>query len=288
VTEKLNATLLRTIVVAALAGSLLGFDTAVISGTTQPLTGAFALSSVQLGITVSAALWGTVVGAIAAGTMGRRLGPRTSLIILAACYLISALGCAFSTNWSMFLAARFIGGLGMGGSSVIAPVYIAEVAPSFWRGRLVGAFQINIIAGILLDYLSNSIIGLFHLGMFEWRWQLSVAAPPAALFLVLMFGNAPSPRWLAMQGRLQEASEALERLGLPDSKAELSRILQSLQETLGARIDRLFQRKYRIPILLTIALVLFNQTIGINAVLYYPRCWLPALLGTAAYSRFSS
>ena len=282
-TEKLNATLLRTIIVAALGGSLLGFDTAVISGTTQSLTKFFALSSVELGITVSAALWGTVVGAMGAGTMGRRLGPRTSLIVLAGCYLISALGCAFSMSWSMFLAARVIGGLGMGGSSVIAPVYIAEVAPSSWRGRLVGAFQINIIVGILLAYLSNFVIGLVRLGILEWRWQLGVAAAPAALFLFLMFGNAPSPRWLAMQGRLKEAEEALERLGIPEPGAELNRIVQSLQETSSAGHDRLFQWKYRKPILLAVALALFNQTIGINAVLYY----LNDIFAMAGYDRAS-
>ena len=281
--EELNAALLRTIVVAALGGSLLGFDTAVISGTTQSLTSVFALSSVELGITVSAALWGTVVGAMGAGSMGYRLGPRTSLIILAGCYLISALGCAFATSWSMFLAARVIGGLGMGGSSVIAPVYIAEVAPSAWRGRLVGAFQINIIAGILLAYLSNSIIGLLRIGILEWRWQLGVAAAPAAVFLVLMFGNAPSPRWLAMRGRLREAREALERLGASEPDVELNRIVQSLQETFDAGNDRLFQRKYRKPILLAIALALFNQTIGINAVLYY----LNDIFAMAGYDRTS-
>ena len=282
-TEKLNATLLRTILVAALAGSLLGFDTAVISGTTRSLTSVFALSSVELGITVSAALWGTVVGAMGAGSMGRRLGPRTSLTILAGCYLISALGCALSPGWPTFLAARFIGGLGMGGSSVIAPVYIAEVAPALWRGRLVGAFQINIIAGILLAYLSNFVSGLFRLGMLEWRWQLGVAAAPAALFLFLMFGNATSPRWLAMQGRLQEAEQALKRLGVPEPHAELNRILQSLQETFGEGSDRLFQWRYRKPILLAVALAVFNQTIGINAVLYY----LNDIFSMAGYDRTS-
>lgn len=282
-TEKLNATLLRTTIVAALGGALLGFDTAVISGTTHALSSIFRLSSVELGITVSAALWGTVAGAIGAGGMGRRLGPSTSLLVFAGCYLVSALGSAFSTNWSMFLAARFVGGLGMGGSSVIAPVYIAEVAPSPWRGRLVGAFQINIIVGILLAYLSNAVIGLFSLGALEWRWQLGVATIPALMFLVLMFGNPPSPRWLALQGRLQEAGDALKRLGVPETGAELDRIVKSLRESFGAGHERLFQRTYRKPIFLAVALAVFNQTIGINAVLYY----LNDIFAAAGYDRAS-
>src|SRR5688572_14547239 len=159
-TQTLNVTLIRTVLVAALGGSLLGFDTAVIAGSTQGLTQVFGLTPTGLGFTVSAALWGTVIGAMAAGSLGRVLGGRASLLILAACYLISALGCAFSPSWTWLLMFRFIGGLGMGGSSVIAPVYIAEIAPAAWRGRLVGAFQINIIGGILLAYLSNYVIGL--------------------------------------------------------------------------------------------------------------------------------
>src|SRR5580692_10225383 len=180
----LNGAMLRIVVVAALGGSLLGFDTAVIAGATRSLTGVFHLSPGEIGFTVSAALWGTVVGAMSSGLLERRFGGRTSLIFLAACYLVSALGCAFSVDWLSLIAFRFIGGLGMGGSSVIAPVYIAEVAPAAWRGRLVGAFQINIIVGILLAYLSNYLIGLASLGALEWRWQLGIAAAPAAVFLL--------------------------------------------------------------------------------------------------------
>src|SRR5262245_18450718 len=128
--------------------------------------------------------------------LSRRYGGQKSLLILASCYLISALGCAFSTEWAWLLLFRFVGGLGMGGSSVIAPVYIAEVAPAAWRGRLVGAFQINIIGGILLAYFSNTLIGLGAFGALEWRWELGVAALPAVIFLVTLLGNPPSARWL--------------------------------------------------------------------------------------------
>jgi len=279
----LNGTLLRSVTVAALGGSLLGFDTAVISGATHSLTHTFALTPGELGITVSAALWGTVVGAIGAGPFGRKLGARTGLLILAACYMVSALGCAVSPSWAPLLLFRFIGGLGMGGSSVIAPVFIAEVAPSAWRGRLVGAFQINIIVGILLAYFSNYLIGLFSLGTLEWRWQLGIAAIPAAIFLITLFGNPPSARWLAVQGRRQEALEALRKLGSPDPQAELALILAALAEPRQAGGDRLFQWRHRRPIALAILLAMFNQLIGINAVLYY----LNDIFAMAGFSRTS-
>jgi sugar porter (SP) family MFS transporter len=265
----LNGTLIRTVLAAALGGSLLGFDTAVIAGSTQSLTQVFGLTPAELGFTVSAALWGTVVGAMAAGPLGRGLGGRTSLLILAACYLISALGCASSHSWTSLLLFRFVGGLGMGGSSVIAPVYIAEIAPANWRGRLVGAFQINIIGGILLAYLSNYAIGLFALGDAEWRWQLGIAAAPAALFLLMLIGIPQSARWLAAQGRLAEAEEVLRKLGSPSPAIELANIRVSLEADVGPRADRLLQWRYRRPILLALVLAMFNQLIGINAVLYY-------------------
>lgn len=265
----LNGRLVRTVLAAALGGSLLGFDTAVIAGAIQSLITTFELSPAELGFTVSAALWGTVAGAMGAGALGRRFGGRTSLLILAACYLISALGCAFSHSWASLLLFRFIGGLGMGGSSVIAPVYIAEVAPPAWRGRLVGAFQINVIGGILLAYFSNYLIGLASLGALEWRWQLGVAAAPAALFFLMLLGIPPSARWLAMRGRLDESQAVLRKLGSPNPEAELARILASLEEDAGPSPDRLFQWRYRRPILLAVALAMFNQLIGINAVLYY-------------------
>ena len=281
--EALNGTLLRSVAVTALGGSLLGFDTAVISGATQSLTHTFALTPGELGITVSAALWGTVVGAIGAGPLGRRLGARTSLLLLAAFYVVSAIGCAVSPAWAPLLLFRFIGGLGMGGSSVIAPVYIAEVAPSAWRGRLVGAFQINIIVGILLAYFSNYLIGLGSFGALEWRWELGVAAIPAVIFLVTLLGNPPSARWLAMQGRRQEARETLLKLGSRDPDAELALILASLDEPRSAQADRLFQWRHRRPITLAILLATFNQLIGINAVLYY----LNDIFAMAGFSRTS-
>jgi sugar porter (SP) family MFS transporter len=265
----LNAAMLRIVVVAALGGSLLGFDTAVIAGATHSLTGVFHLSPGEIGFTVSAALWGTVIGAMSSGLLERRFGGRTSLIVLAACYLVSALGCAFAVGWPSLVAFRFIGGLGMGGSSVIAPVYIAEVAPAAWRGRLVGAFQINIIVGILLAYLSNYLIGLASLGALEWRWQFGVAALPAALFFLMLFGNPPSARWLVLRGRFEDARRVLGLLGSVDCDAEIGVIVASLGNASSATNDRLFQWRYRRPIVLAVSLAMFNQLVGINAVLYY-------------------
>jgi SP family arabinose:H+ symporter-like MFS transporter len=279
----LTSTLVRIVIVAALGGALLGFDTAVISGAIHSLTITFGLSPAQLGMTVSSALWGTVIGAIGAGPLGRRLGGRTSLLILGLCYLISALGCAISPNWLMFLLFRIVGGLGIGGSSVIAPVFIAEVAPTAWRGRLVGAFQINIVVGILLAYLSNYFISVATLGALEWRWQLGAAAIIAAIFLVMMLGNPQSARWLLMKGRLSEAKAVLRQLGSPSPEAEVATISGSLAEEGGAQADRLFQWKYRKPITLAVLIAIFNQFTGINAVLYY----LNDIFGMARFDRAS-
>jgi len=171
----INRYIVRSTFVGALGGLLFGFDTAVISGTTAGLTHAYALSHGQLGFTVAIALVGTVIGAATAGSLGQRYGSREMLRITAILYVLSALGCAFAPSWTFLLAARFLGGLGIGGSSVLGPVYIAELAPPKLRGRLVGTFQINIVVGILLAYLSNYLIGLLNLGAMEWRLQLGIA-----------------------------------------------------------------------------------------------------------------
>lgn len=267
--DRLNTYLLRTIVVGALGGLLFGFDTAVISGTTHSITAVFGLTPGELGFTVSSALWGTVVGAMFSGILGQRIGSRNSLLLLAGCYLLSALGCAFAWNWAALLLFRFIGGLGIGGSSVVGPVYIAEVSPANWRGRMVGCFQINIVIGILVAYFSNYLIGLRSLGASEWRWEFGVAALPALFFLLLLIRNPPSPRWLATQGRTAEARAVLEALGSGNPDRELAEIVASLEETHSEHSERLFQRKYRKPILLAIGIAMFNQLAGINAVLYY-------------------
>ena len=175
-----NAYLLRSATVAALGGLLFGFDTAVISGATHALTATYGLTPKMLGVTVSSALAGTVIGSAFAGGPADRYGRKACLQILAVLYVITSIGCALAWNWEAFLFFRALGGLAIGGSSVIGPMYIAEIAPAAKRGRLVGMFQFNIVAGILLAYLSNYLVGLASLGDAEWRWKLGIPAVPAA------------------------------------------------------------------------------------------------------------
>ena len=279
----LNRFLVRSAVTGALGGLLFGFDTAVIAGTTYALSEHFVLSPFQLGFTVSIALWGTVLGAMCAGGIGQRIGSRAMLRIMAVLYVLSAMGCALAWSWPVFLIARFLGGLGIGGSSVLGPVYIAELAPAKYRGRLVGLFQINIVVGILLAYFSNFFIASFHLGAAEWRWEFGVSAVPAVLFLLMLFRIPHSPRWLVTQRRLDEARETLVTMGTPDPQAELEIIVASIHLESRSRDEPLFKRKYLVPILLVIAIAAFNQLSGINAVLYY----LNDIFVSASFSRLS-
>jgi MFS transporter, SP family, arabinose:H+ symporter len=265
----MNSYLARSALVAALGGLLFGFDTVVIAGATQPLTVAYHLTDTMLGITVAAALIGTILGAMFGGIPGDRYGRRASLQITAVLYLLSALGCAIVFNWPSFLAIRFIGGLGIGASSVLGPMYIAEIAPPSKRGRLVGIFQFNIVFGILVAYLSNYLIGTMGFGAAEWRWKLGVSGIPAALFALLLFGIPESPRWLARRGRLREAEDVLRATGDPNAHVDMTEIAASVDDGKGARSEPLFIRRYRFPIFLAISIGMFNQLSGINAVLYY-------------------
>src|SRR5437016_13510837 len=218
---KLNAYLLKSTVVAALGGLLFGFDTAVISGTTSALASTYDLSPTLLGVTVASALYGTILGAMLAGWPGERYGRRDSLRGMAILYLVSALGCAAAWNWPSLVVFRFVSGLGIGGSSVLGPMYIAEIAPAKLRGRRVGFFQFNVVFGILLAYLSNYLIGMQHLGSAEWRWELGVSAIPAVFFLVMLFFIPRSPRWLVKKQRLDEAREVLRLTGEANYEQEL-------------------------------------------------------------------
>ena len=280
---KLSPALIKATIVGALGGLLFGFDTAVISGTLHSLTTVFQLTPWTKGVTVFIALFGTVIGAVSAGTVGQRFGSRETLRILAVLYLVSALGGAFAANWLMLVVARFIGGLGIGGSSVLGPVYIAEVSPPKWRGRLVGTFQINVVIGILLAYLSNYVIARIVSGLNDWRWMFGVAAVPALLFLVLLFGIPRSPRWLATQNRVDEARSVLQSLGSADPEAELREIVESIHLERSQASEPLFSRKYRFPIFLAVTMGMFNQLAGINAILYY----LNDIFLAAGFSRVS-
>jgi SP family arabinose:H+ symporter-like MFS transporter len=279
---KLNSTLLKSSVVAALGGLLFGFDTAVIAGATQALKTLYQLSPFYEGFTVASALVGTVIGSMLAGMPGDRYGRRDSLRGMAVLYVVSALGCAFAWNWTALVIFRFIGGLGIGGSSVLGPMYIAEIAPAKWRGRLVGLFQFNVVFGILLAYLSNYIIGTMGFGAAEWRWKLGISAAPAALFLLLLFGIPRSPRWLVKKGRIDEAREVLRLTGEENYEQELQDIVESIDAE-HVTSDALFSAKYRLPVFLAVSIGMFNQLSGINAILYY----LNAIFEHAGFNKVS-
>lgn len=280
---KLNAYLAKSTVVAALGGLLFGFDTAVISGTTGVLTQTYHLTPKLLGVTVASAIWGTVIGAMLAGWPGERYGRRDSLRGLAILYLVSALGCAGAWDWDALVAFRFIGGLGIGGSSVLGPMYIAEIAPAKLRGRLVGLFQFNVVFGILLAYFSNYMISLQQFGASEWRWDLGVTAIPAALFFVMLFSIPRSPRWLVKKGRIAEARDVLQSTGDENFEHDLQEIVQSLTVEQKQVAEKLFSRKYLFPIFLAVSIGMFNQLSGINAILYY----LNDIFSHAGFSKVS-
>jgi SP family arabinose:H+ symporter-like MFS transporter len=265
----MNPYLFKSTIVGALGGLLFGFDTAVIAGTTQQLTTVFHLTPYTLGLTVFIGLVGTVIGAMTAGVLGQRIGGREALRYMAILYTISAIGCAFAWNWPSLMVFRLIGGLGIGGSSVLGPVYLAELAPAKWRGRLVGLFQFNVVFGILLAYLSNFLIARENFGLLQWRLQLGVAAIPSLIFLVMLYGIPRSSRWLVTRNKTDEALEVLKMMGSPDSEAELREIMDSIHMERGMAAEPLFQKKYRLPIFLAVTIGLFNQLAGINAILYY-------------------
>jgi len=280
---RLNVLLIRSTAVAALGGLLFGFDTAVISGATHALTELYNLTPGSLGFTVLIALVGTTVGAFGASIPGERIGRRDSLRVVAVIYLISALGSALAWNWYSLLFFRFVGGIGIGASSVLGPMYIAEVSPAHLRGRLVGFFQFNVVFGILLAYFSNYEIGLLGLGADEWRWKLGVCAVPSAIFFLLLFGIPRSPRWLAERGRVPEARSVLENIGELDVQKELQEIVASVDTELSLKNEPLFQKRYALPIFLAFSIGMFNQLAGINAILYY----LNDIFAHAGFSKVS-
>ena len=279
----LSAALIKSTVVAALGGLLFGFDTAVIAGTTAGFSHTFQLSPSGLGFTVAIALIGTIIGSMLAGVPGDRYGRRSSLKFMAILYLISAIGCAFAWDWISLLIFRFIGGLGIGGSSVLGPMYIAEISPAKWRGRLVGFFQLNVVAGILLAYFSNYLIGASVGGASDWRWMLGVSSLPALLFLLMLLFIPESPRWLVQKSRVAEARSTLEQIGEENIDSELDKIVKSVDVEHGQGREALFQSKYMMPIFLAVSIAMFNQLSGINAILYY----LNDIFSRAGFSKVS-
>ena len=270
-TPRVTRQLLWSAAVAALGGFLFGFDTAVISGTTDALRLRFLLDSNQLGFTVASALIGTIFGSIGAGKPSETYGRRPVLRALAVLYFLTAAGCGLAWNWLSLVIFRFIGGLAIGASSVVAPMYIAEISPAALRGRLVALSQFNVVAGILAAYFSNYIIAGIIGGAETnaWRWMLGVAAVPSALFFLLVLRIPESPRWLVKAHRREEAAAVLRAMGNDTPEALVREIAESLHEETVSANEPFFQRKYLKPILLAVMVASFNQLSGINALIYY-------------------
>ncbi|MBX2954329.1 MAG: sugar porter family MFS transporter [Leadbetterella sp.] len=266
---------------AALGGFLFGFDTAVISGVEKHLQSLWNLSAVEHGLTVSIALIGTVVGALLGGIPADTLGRKKTLLMIAVIYLLASLGTALAHTWSFFLIFRFLGGVGVGISSIVAPLYITEIAPPARRGRLVAMFQFNIVFGILIAYLSNYLLSGIDPAV-SWRWMLGVQAFPSLLFLITALIIPESPRWLILKkNNLEDARKTLEIIDPAESEKTISAILNTSSQTgKTAGFSAVFGKAYRKPLLLALLFAFFNQVSGINAIIYYaPRIFELAGLG---------
>lgn len=250
--------------VASLGGFLFGFDTAVISGAEKAIQQVYGLTNFWHGFTISIALFGTIIGTLICGKPSEKYGRLISLQWIAYLYFFSALGSALIVNWHTFLFFRFLGGIAVGASSVVGPMYIAEISPSNWRGRFVAFFQFNIVLGIVIAYLSNYFIsGIPD----DWRWMLGILAGPSLIFGILLKTVPESPRWLVKMGMEEKARLVFEKIGEKNIKQELLDIKESLSTMIDG--ERLFQRKYFKPIMLAFLIATFNQLSGINAILYY-------------------
>lgn len=266
-----SGVLLRSAVVAALGSFLFGFDTAVISGTTEALRSVFGLDDNTLGFTVSSALIGTLFGALLVGRPSDWWGRRPVLALLAVLFLASAFGCALAWNWHALLLFRWLGGVAVGGASVVSPMYITEIAPAKRRGVLVAVSQLNIVVGILAAYLSNYLVawvlGADHPA--AWRWMFGVMAIPSVAFLLTAMLIPESPRWLVKRGRREEAQRVLTGFGHEAPAREAAEIAESLHAEMSGGHQPLFQRKYLKPLLFAFMIAAFNQLDGINAIIYY-------------------
>jgi sugar porter (SP) family MFS transporter len=269
--------------IAALGGLLFGFDTAVISGAEKTIQSLFKLNGFWHGFTISIALIGTLIGVLVAGRPADIFGRKKVLFAVAFFFGIAALGSALSHNWFTFLFFRFIGGLAVGASSVIAPTYIAEITPARIRGRLVASFQLNIVAGILLSYFSNYWISQL-ITVESWRWMLGIQVIPSAIFFCLIFIIPESPRWLVIKKNESKAKTLLKKFGSDDAEQELTDIKESLQSSQKVHGEKLFSYVYKMPILLAFLVAVFNQLSGINAVMYYA----PRIFELVGYAKKSA
>lgn len=266
----------RVSLIAALGGFLFGFETAVISGAEKTIQSLWNLSSGWQGFTVASSLIGTVIGSLIAGMPAQRFGRKKVLLAIAFLYLLSAIGCSLTSIWELFILFRFIGGLAVGASSVVGPMYISEIAPANIRGRLAGSFQLNIVAGIFVAYLTNFLF--VGMGEDSWRWMLGVMVVPSILFAILLRSIPESPRWLWINGKPDEAKKIFERTGDHQAVAEIQ---DESASAINPVPEKLFTSKFRKPILFAVLLAMFNQLAGINAILYYA----PRIFEMAGFSQ---
>jgi sugar porter (SP) family MFS transporter len=264
--NQINKNVFTWSIIVALGGFLFGFDTAVISGVEQHIQQLFQLSSFLHGFTISSALIGTVIGALVSGRPADRYGRRPILFVIAALYVITAVGSGLSNNVTSFIIFRFLGGIGVGASSVVAPMYIAEISPAKIRGRMTAMFQFNVILGILIAYVSNYL--LREAGAEPWRWMLGVAGIPASLFLVLLVIIPESPRYLIKIGKIEIARAILEKIEVASVDEEIEDIKLSMSQA-AVKKQTLFSKLYIKPISVAFLVAMFNQFSGINAILYY-------------------
>ena len=274
-------------ITVALAGFLFGFDTAVISGADKPIQELWGHGDLFHGIFImSMALWGTVIGAMFGGIPADRFGRKKTLFWIGVLYLVSALGSGLAVDPYSFSFFRFIGGLGVGASSVAAPTYISEIAPADKRGRLVALYQFNIVFGILIAYVSNYLLG--GIGESAWRWMLGVEAIPALAYLLMVMRVPNSPRWLVLHNHDEQT--AREIMVQMDPGVDVEKELIAIRESeapVGAK-SGIFSGKYSFPIMLAFLLAAFNQLSGVNFVIYYaPRIFEEAGLDTSS-ALFSS
>jgi len=265
-------------ITVALGGFLFGFDTAVISGAEKAIQEVWNLNVFEHGLTVSIALIGTVFGALFGGIPSDKIGRKNTLFWIGTFYLISALGSALAFDWYSFLIFRFLGGLGVGASSVAAPMYITEISPAKSRGRLVALFQFNVVFGILIAYLSNYLIGSL-VDDASWRLMLGIEAVPSVLFIAFIFLIPKSPRWLIYKrGDLESATKIFKIIDPETAEEQVQNVLGTIEETKTKA--KLWSKKYSFPIALAITIAVFNQLTGINAIIYYaPRILEMAGLG---------
>jgi sugar porter (SP) family MFS transporter len=269
---------------SALAGFLFGFDTVVISGAEKTIQSLWSLSPGLHGIAMASALYGTVVGSLLGGWPADRFGRKATLLWIGVLYFVGAVGSALAPNVVTFIIARVIGGLGIGISTVVAPMYISEIAPPKYRGRLAGMFQFNIVFGILIAFVSNALLA--STGDNAWRWMLGVAAFPSLLYAVFCFGLPESPRWLlSRKGDREAGLQVLQRIEPNVSKAEIAAEADAIitASSEQASSGHFWTRRLRKPIMLAILVAFFNQLSGINAILYFaPRIFELTGLGAKA------